>query len=51
MMSFILRRIDPDVWHRVKIRAVADKVSLSDVARRFFEAYADGSLKLPKEKK
>ena len=48
--SFILRRIDSALWHRVKTRALAEKLTLTDVAVQLFTAYADG-LKLPKEKK
>ena len=50
MTSFILRRIDSNLWHRVKTRALSEKTTLTDVAIRLFEAYADG-LKLPKDKK
>ena len=48
--SFILRSVDSNLWHRVKTRELAEKMTLTEVAISLFTAYADG-LKLPKEKK
>ncbi len=28
MASYILRQIDPDLWHRVKVKALSEKITL-----------------------
>lgn len=37
--SYILRKIDPDLWHRVKVKALNEKISLKQLFERFLVEY------------
>jgi hypothetical protein len=47
--SYLLRKFDDGLWHRVKRRALEDRISLRALGLKLFQMYADG-LKLTKEK-
>jgi hypothetical protein len=34
MTSYILRGFDPDLWHRIKVKALSEKVTVKDVLIR-----------------
>lgn len=44
MSSFILRKIDPALWERVKGRANGDGLSLRGVVLALLRGYADGEI-------
>ncbi len=44
MSSFILRKIDPDLWVRVKVRATADGMTLKGVLLALLRGYAAGEI-------
>jgi hypothetical protein len=45
MPSYILRNIDPDLWERVKVKAVSEGRSLRGLILWLLEKYADGKVK------
>lgn len=42
MIAYPLRNIDDDLWHRVKVRAMTEKISVRDVLVAALERYAAG---------
>lgn len=37
MSSYILRRIDPDLWQRVKVKAVKEQITVREVIERLLK--------------
>lgn len=48
MANFILRKFDDALWHKVKVRAVTERMSLRSVILALLQMYAEG-LKLKKK--
>jgi hypothetical protein len=44
MSSFILRKIDPDLWQRVKTRATGEQLPLRQLLLLLLRGYADGEI-------
>ncbi len=39
MPSYIIRKIDPDLWHRVKVKALKEKRSIKQVIESLIAAW------------
>ncbi len=39
MASYILRKLDVDFWHRVRTKALAEKIHVSDLILRLLDEW------------
>ncbi len=42
MAEYQLRSVDPDLWHRFKTRALAERKTIKEILLRLITRYADG---------
>jgi hypothetical protein len=42
MASYILRGIDPELWHRVKVKALGERLTLKALIERLLADYLKG---------
>ena len=46
MKTYLVKDIDPELWKRVRLRAVADNLTVREVLQRLIERYAAGKVPL-----
>lgn len=50
MPAYILRRIDPDLWARVKARSKADGIPLRAIILKLLALYGSGEITITAER-
>jgi hypothetical protein len=51
MSSYVLREVDSDLWHRVKVKAANEKLSIKNVICILLADWTGTTLKAPKRRK
>lgn len=46
MSSYILRKIDGDLWHRVKVKAAQDQTTIKSLIERLLALWLKGKVTL-----